>query len=52
MFTGAFPAFDYMTHLKNAEMARRKCESNRNICVGRNSYRMGGVSNTPKARYP
>lgn len=52
MVMGAFLAYGYMTHLKNADVAGRECESNRDICVGRNSYRMGGVSNTPKARYP
>lgn len=52
MFTGRLPAYDYVTHLKNVEMTGRECERNRDICVGRNSYRMVGVSNTPKARYP
>lgn len=52
MFKGVFPAYVYVTRLKNAEMTRREYESNRDICVGRNSYRMVGVSNTPKARYP
>lgn len=44
---GQFPAYDYMTHLKNVEMAGRECERNRNICVGRKQLQNGrGVKHT------
>lgn len=54
MFTGRRPAYDYMTHLQNAEMTGGENANAIATSVrgGETATEMVGVSNTPKARYP